>query len=247
MLSHLVVPVAFVDVVLQLLHDAPSSCHPGRDRTLTVAWSKYYWPTMRIDIEKQVSCCLSCAQTKSTTTTAPILEYPLPAGPFDVVGLDRLQLPRNSRGSGYILVCVNHFSRIVFLASLRDKSAATVAHALVSHLICPYTTPRVFLTDNGTYFKNQALADICVEYGVKQTFITAHHTASNGLVERTNRKIVEILRLLSGRLHETWKYWLYCNSHNILNMDLGTSLLGCYVMYSSAGLTVPLGGLNSPH
>ncbi len=72
--TQLVVPVAFVDVVLQLLHDAPSSGHPGRDRTLAAARSKYYWPTMRIDIERHVSCCLSCAQTRGTTPTAPIQE-----------------------------------------------------------------------------------------------------------------------------------------------------------------------------
>ncbi len=90
--TQLVIPVAFV--VLQLLHDAPSSGHPGHDRTLAAARIKYYWPTMRIDIEKHVSCCPSCAQTKGTTTMAPILEYPHPAGPFDVVGLDLLQLPR---------------------------------------------------------------------------------------------------------------------------------------------------------
>ncbi len=113
-----------------------------------------------------------------------------------------MQLPRSSQSSGYILVCVDHFSRFVDLALLRDKSAATVAHALVSHLICPYTTPRV-LTDNGTEFKNQVLADICYQYEVKQTFITGHHPASNGLVERMNRKILEILRHLSDRLHET--------------------------------------------
>ncbi len=77
--TRLVVPVAFVDVVLQLLHDAPSSGHPDRDRTLAAARSTYYWPTMRIDIEKCVPRSLSCAQTKGTTTTAPILEYPLPA------------------------------------------------------------------------------------------------------------------------------------------------------------------------
>ncbi len=163
---------------------------------------------MRIDIEKHVSRCLSCAQTKGTTTTAPILEYPLPAGPFDVVVLDFLELPRSSQGSVYNLVCVDNFSRFVVLAPLRDKSAANVAHALVSQLICPYTTPRVLLIDNDMEFKNQALADIYSQYGVKQTFITAHHPASNGLVERTNRKILEILRHLSGRLHETWEDWL---------------------------------------
>ncbi len=85
--TQLVIPVALVDVFLQLLHDTPSAGHPGRDRTLAAARSKYYWPTMRIHVEKHISQCLSCAQTKSNTSIAAILEYPFPAGPFDVVGL----------------------------------------------------------------------------------------------------------------------------------------------------------------
>ncbi len=89
--TQLVIPVALVDVVLRV-HDTPSAGHLGRDRTLAAARSKYYWPTMRIDVDKHISQCLSCAQTKGTISTAPILEYPLPAGPFDVVGIDLLQL-----------------------------------------------------------------------------------------------------------------------------------------------------------
>ncbi len=57
-------------------------------------------------------------------------------------------------------------------------------------------------------FKNQILADICSPYNIKQTFITAHHPASNGLVELTNRKVLEILRHLAGHLHKTWEDWL---------------------------------------
>ncbi len=57
--TQLVVTVVFIDVVPRLLHDAPSSDHSGHDRTLAAGRSKYYWPTMRIDIEKHVSRCLS--------------------------------------------------------------------------------------------------------------------------------------------------------------------------------------------
>ncbi len=139
--TQLVIYVALVDVVLPLLHDTPSAGHPGRNRTLAAARSKYYWPTMCIDVEKHFSQCLSCAQTKGTTSTAPILEDSLPAGPTDVVGIDLLQLPRSTQGPVYILVCVDHFSSFVVLAPLSSKSAVTVAHAIKSPLICPYTTP----------------------------------------------------------------------------------------------------------
>ncbi len=127
-----------------------------------MACAKYYWPTMHLDIEKHIAQCLSCAETKGTTTTAPILEYPLPAGPFEVVGIDLLQLPCSIQGSIY--VCVDHFSRFTTLAPLPNKSATTVAYAIVSHLICPYTTPCVFLSDNGIEFKNQVLQDIYLHH-----------------------------------------------------------------------------------
>ncbi len=117
---------------------------------------KYYWSTMRLDIEKHIAQCLSCAETKGTTT-APILEYPLAAGPFDVVGINLLQLPRSIQGSIYVLVCVDHFSRFTVLAPLPNKFATTVAYAIVSYLIYLSTTPRVLLSDNGTEFKNQVL------------------------------------------------------------------------------------------
>ncbi len=152
--SQIVIPSSLVGTVLKLLHDTPEAGHLGRDRTLSMACAKYYWPTMRLDIEKHIAQCLSCAETKGTTTKAPILEYPLPAGPFDVVGIDLLQLPRSIQGSIFVLVCVDHFSRFTVLAPLPNKSATTVAHTIASHLICPYTTPRVLLSDNGIEFKN---------------------------------------------------------------------------------------------
>ncbi len=84
---------------------------------------------MSIDVEKHISQCLSCAQIQGTTSTAPILEYPLHDRHFDVDGIDLLQLPRSTQGSVYILLCADHFSRFVVLDPLRNKPAVTAAHA----------------------------------------------------------------------------------------------------------------------
>ncbi len=165
--TQLVIPSSLVETTLKLLHDAPSAGHPGRDKTLSMAHAKYYWPTLQFDIEKHIAQCLSCDETKGTTKTAPILEYPLPARPFDVIGIDLLQRPCSYQGFSYVLMCVDHFSRFTVLAPLPNKSATTVAHARVSHHFCPYTTPRVLLSDNGTEFKNQILQDICNKFSIK--------------------------------------------------------------------------------
>ena len=206
--KQLVIPPTEVETALKLVHDMPQAGHPGRDRTLAAARRRYYWPTMRVDIEKYVAQCPSCAQVKGSTRTAPILEYPLPDAPFHTVGIDLLQLPRSHQGSAYVLVCVDHFSRFVVLIPLPNKAPQTVAHGLVSQFICPYTTPHILLSDNGSEFNNKILHRICQEFHIKQTFIVAHHPASNGLVERTNKKILDVLRHFAGDYHDSWEDWL---------------------------------------
>ncbi len=83
-----------------------------------MARQRYYWPKIRIDIINHVAQCLSCAQTKGSTTTAPIREYPTPDGHFDTVAIDLLKLPRSHQDSTYVLVCVDHFSPFVLQTSL---------------------------------------------------------------------------------------------------------------------------------
>ncbi len=97
--------------------------------------AKHYWPTMRLGIERHIAQYLSCAETKNSTQKAPIPEYPLAAGPFGVVGIGLLQLPRSIQGSTYVLLCVDHFSRFKVLAPLSNKSVTTLAYAIVCHFI----------------------------------------------------------------------------------------------------------------
>ncbi len=100
------------------------------------------------------------------------------------------------------------FARYVILAPIKEKTARAVAHDVVTKLICEHTAPWVLLSDNGAEFRNKVLAEICTQFGITQTFTVANHPASNGLVERTNRKILETLRPIVGKFIGTWEDWL---------------------------------------
>lgn len=152
---------ALLGTVLQLLHDTPQAGHPGWDRTLSAAHSKYYWPTVWFDIEKHVFQCLSHAQSKGITKADPILEYPLPSGPFDEVSLDLLQFPSIHLSFPYLSVWVDQFSCLVILAPLPNKSDEVAAHALVSYLIYSYTIARVLWTDNENEYDNFPIHSVC--------------------------------------------------------------------------------------
>ncbi len=139
---------------------------------------------------------------------APILQYPLPEAPWDAVSIDLLQLPQSHHGSRYLLVCVDHLTKFVVLAPLKDKTATVVAHALVTHLFCPFSTPRVTLSGNGAEFRNAVVSEICSQYGIKQTFTAVYHTVSNGLAEWANRKILEVVLPIVNELLDNWEVWL---------------------------------------
>ncbi len=71
----------------------PTAGQSGRDRTLAAARRVYYWPTMRVDIDSA-----DHAKHKGTTKDpAPMLQYPPPECPWDVVSIDLLQLSKSFR------------------------------------------------------------------------------------------------------------------------------------------------------
>ncbi len=88
--TQVVISISLVGAVLKLLHNTPKAGHPGHDMTLSMAHAKYYWPAMRLDTERHTAQYFSCDEIKGTTQATLILEYPLPAGPFNTVGIDLL-------------------------------------------------------------------------------------------------------------------------------------------------------------
>ncbi len=102
--TEIVIRSSLVGTLLKLLHGAPKASYPGRDRTLSMARAKYSLLTVRLDIEGHIAQCISCGDTKGTTQTAPVLEYPLSAGLFDVVSIGLLQLLSIIQGSTKVCV-----------------------------------------------------------------------------------------------------------------------------------------------
>ncbi len=58
------------------------------------------------------------------------------------------------------------------------------------------------------HLSEAVVAEICSQFGISQTFTAAYHPASNGLVERANRKNLEVLRPIVNYLLDNWEDWL---------------------------------------
>ncbi len=103
--------------------------------------------------------CVTCTRYKGTVRgPTPMLQYPLPEAPWDIVSNDLLQLPQSQYGSRYLLVWVDRLTSYVVLTPLKDKTDTEVAKALVTHLFCPFSSPDIMLSDNGVEFRNAVVA-----------------------------------------------------------------------------------------
>ncbi len=194
-------PKTLVLTITESLHSAPQGGHPRKDHCLHQARLEYYWPTMRKGVNAYIDECHTCAINKGTVgKPVPILSYPTPLEPWDTSANGLLKFPMTNEGHQYFLVATDHFSHYSILIPLKNKTAHTVATALIDEVFCKFNTAKVLLSGNGAQFNNSILMEICNQFNIRKTNIVAYHPASTGMVEHQNKKILNHLHTLIGNI-----------------------------------------------
>jgi hypothetical protein len=113
-----------------------------------------------------------------------------------VVAADLLSgMGTSEAGYNYILVMVDHFSKFLTLAPLKTKEAREEAEAIEASWIAKLGKMATLHTDQGGEFAGEPVASLARRYGIKRSFTTAYHPQGDGVVERANRTIADMLSL----------------------------------------------------
>ena len=76
---------------------------------------------------------------------------------------------------------------------------AVAAAGVFFHLIiCRFGMPPIIHSDQGREFEDHLMQELCLLLGASKTQTTPYHTASDGLVERFNRKLLMMLAMFAG-------------------------------------------------
>ena len=202
----LVVPRSSIGSVLQQLHSSPSGGHLGIFKTLEKVRSRFYWPGQRHDIEDWCRACELCAARKSPprSNRAPMQQV-LAGGPFQRVAMDILgPLPLTDRGNKYILVLGDYFTKWVESFPIPNMEAKTIANMFVGHFVSKFGAPDVLHTDQGRNFESALFKEVCLLLGVHKTRTTPYHPQSDGLVERFNRTLLDLLSIAAREDEQNW-------------------------------------------
>lgn len=109
--------------------------------------------------------------------------------PLEIVGVDIMTI---SRGK-YLMVLVDYFTRIIKTRFARSKDMAETA-MVVEDIIGEIGTPKKIISDARGEFVSKAFKELCARKGIEHHVIAADKHQSNGRVERSIRKIWQILR-----------------------------------------------------
>ena len=107
---------------------------------------------------------------------------------------------------------MDHWSKMHVLFPLMHKSAVEVALNLSTKVFAYYGLPKILQSDNGREFVNSIVDKIVDDWPGEVTIINGRprHPQSQGLIERGNAKVEE---LLACRFHcedssSAWTSWL---------------------------------------
>jgi len=199
----LVVPRDQRQKLIQEAHGGILSGHLREMKTYSQLQKHYWWPGLRTDVRKWCQSCLVCASRHVGKAQKPPLS-PIPvAGPFDCLGVDVIQFPCSYDGNKYAIVFMDYLTKWPEVFPVANQTAETIAQALVE-VITRHGVPAKLLSDRGANFLSEILQEVYELLGIKKINTSAYHPQSDGLVERFNRTLTDMLAKTVDQSGRDW-------------------------------------------
>ena len=167
--------------------------HFGRDSIKEKLMDKIKSPYLdRIILTaiKECRCCKGFGNTHLHLLLEPITQ----CHPWELLVRDYLSISKGKGGFNnlgvYLDVCLQHIS--VFKYKTAGTGLTTVA--ALRHISNTYTDPEMVMVDGRSHFNNHIVHKFCKERGIKLHIVAKYSPWVNGLVEGTNKILLDILK-----------------------------------------------------
>ena len=140
---------------LQDHHDAKTTGHLTKEKTLELIARDYYWPRMRKFVNEYVNTCKTCLHNKTShhTPHGELHPLPIPAVPWKLVFMDFIvELPL-AGGYDAVLVTMDHFTKMAhFLPTTSNITMEQTAQLYYQHVWKLHGVPEDIISDRGPQF-----------------------------------------------------------------------------------------------
>ena len=160
--------------------------HQGKKRTESLISDRFWWPGVYEDVDRAVKNCRHCQLYGGKEEKAPMVPM-MVTTPHQLVHLDFTsfktitnlnELPKIEN----VLVIVNHFTKYTRSYVTKDQEALMAARILYEGFILIFGATKRILMDQGKAFTSEMVEQLCSQFGISQSTMTAHHPQGNGQV-----------------------------------------------------------------
>jgi hypothetical protein len=124
---------------------------------------------------------------------------------MQLVSIDFLTLEMSRGGYQYLLIITDHFTRYAQAVPTKNMTAKTTAEALFHSYIVHYGFPQRIHSDQGGNFESKLMKELCEVAGIAKSHTTPYHPSGNGMCERFNRTLMDMLGTLEPEKKSNWK------------------------------------------
>ncbi|KAG4038252.1 hypothetical protein PC123_g26183 [Phytophthora cactorum] len=136
-------------------HDAPTTGHPGREKTYLLLTRDFYWNHQYKWMRKYVRACEVCQRVKPAAfSQTPLQSLPTPSECWQSISMDFVfGLPPDSKRRTDVVVFVDRFSKMVHLAAVpAEVTAVQTARLFVDMVFKHHGMPLDIVSDRDPRF-----------------------------------------------------------------------------------------------
>ena len=153
--AQLVIPSSLRDTIFNNSHHTTYGGHFGMTHTHSKIQLHYFWPVMSDFIKNRITACHKCIARKSPVNRHQPMGHVTVSGRFKRVAMGLLDVSViSAKGHKYILVVCDYFTKYNEAYPLADKTAHSVADALMDIWLPRYGFPLFLHSDQGKEFDN---------------------------------------------------------------------------------------------
>ena len=230
-LHQIVLPGCYHRMVYRELHEKLG--HLGSEKVWDLARKRFYWANMQRSIEhfirKQCRCIMS--KKPPVLDRAPLIPI-VATFPFEFVTLDYVHLDRGKGGYEFALVIIDHFTRFAQIYATKKNDGISAADKLFNEFMLHYGFPKRIHSDQGKEFENKLFKRLQELTGISKSRTTPYHPECDGMSERMNRTLINMLKTLNDKEKSNWPKHLskLAFAHNV-TVNKSTGYSPYYLMF----------------